>query len=192
MKQVFIIHGWGGYPAEGIFPYLKKELIRRGYKVKNPFMPNPLKPTIKKWVSFLNKAVGRPDTETILFGHSIGTQTILRYLEKLPKKTKIGGVVLLAPWIHLTDKAFEDKEDKITAKPWLKTPLNWKKIKAHTDNFTAIFSDNDPVVPLTDSKIFKSKLGAKIIIEHKRGHFSGNSGIKKLSSALKSILEISK
>ena len=26
MRRVFIIHGWGGYPEEGWFPWLKKEL----------------------------------------------------------------------------------------------------------------------------------------------------------------------
>ena len=26
MQRVFIIHGWDGYPEEGWFPWLKKEL----------------------------------------------------------------------------------------------------------------------------------------------------------------------
>ena len=56
----------------------------------------------------------------------------------------------------------------------------------------AIFSDNDPFVPLNDSKIFKNKLNAKIIIEHKKGHFDPSSGVRKLPSALKSLLSISK
>ena len=30
MKKVFIIHGWEGYPEEGWFPWLKKELESRG------------------------------------------------------------------------------------------------------------------------------------------------------------------
>ncbi|PIT88372.1 MAG: hypothetical protein COU29_01110 [Candidatus Magasanikbacteria bacterium CG10_big_fil_rev_8_21_14_0_10_36_32] len=192
MKRVIIVHGWDGYPAEGIFPYLKKELENRGYEVQTPFMPNPLEPTVNEWVSFLDKIVDQPDTNTILFGHSIGSQTILRYLETLPENSKIGGAVLLAPWVNLTDNAFEDEQDKTIAKPWLNTPLDWNKIKTHTDNFTAIFSDNDSLVPISDSKIFKNKLNAKIIIEHNKGHFSGSDEITELSAALESILEISK
>jgi len=187
-KRVFIIHGWDGYPEEGIFPWLKKELEPRGFEVFNPAMPNPIKPTIEEWTPFLKEKVGEPDENTILFGHSIGCQTILRYLESLPESSKIGGVVLLAPWLGLTDEAFEDEEDKIIAKPWLETPINWEKVKMHTNNFVSIFSDNDPLVPFDNSEIFKDKLGSKVIVEHNKGHFSGSDNVKELPSALDSIL----
>lgn len=108
-----------------------------------------------------------------------------------PKKEKIGGAVFLAGWIHLTDAAYETEEDSQIAKPWLETPLNWDKIKSRANKFVAIFSDNDVVVPLSDSEIFKEKLNADIIIEHQMGHFNGSDGIKELPSALFVILEIS-
>ena len=189
-KRVFIIHGWDGYPKEGIFPCLKKELQERGFVVFNPKMPEPLHPKIDVWVPFLKKQVGVPDKDTILFGHSIGAQTILRYVESLNEDESIGGAVFLAGWTHLTDEAYETEEDPMIAKPWLETPLDWVKIKSRADKYIAIFSDDDPVVPISDAKIFESKLKAKIIIEHGKEHFSGSSGIKELSSALDSILEI--
>jgi hypothetical protein len=190
-KRVFIIHGWDGHPQEGCFPWLKKELEKNCFVVFNPKMPDPPHPKINLWVNFLRQQVGVPDRNTILFGHSIGAQTILRYLESLNKKEKIGGVVLLAGWVHLTDEAYEVEEDREIAKPWLETPLNWNKIKSCANKFIAIFSDNDPLALFSDSKIFKKKLGAKIIIEHNKGHFSGSDGIKKLPSALKAVLEMS-
>ncbi len=191
-KRVFIIHGWDGYSEEGIFPWLKQELESRDFEVYNPAMPNPKKPVIEEWVSFLAQKVKKPDKNTFLFGHSIGCQTILRYLQSLPENSKIGGVVLLAPWVHLTDIAFEDEEDKITAKLWFETPLKWEAIKTHAAGFGAIFSDNDPLVPLDDSDIFKNNLEAKIIVEHNKGHFSGSDGITKLPSALNSVLELAR
>jgi len=36
--------------------------------------------------------------------------------------------------------------------------------------FVAIFSDNDPFVPLPEEKLFKSELGAQIIVLHGKGH----------------------
>jgi len=189
-KRVFIIHGWGGYPEEGCFPWLKKELEQRGFTVFNPAMPEPLNPKIDVWVSFLRKQVGIPDKDTILFGHSIGAQTILRYLESLNENEKIGGAVFLAGWVHLTDEAIETDEDSKIAKPWLEIPLNWDKIKSHSEKFVGIFSDNDSLVPIADSELFKNKLGAKIIIENKKGHFSGSDGIKESPSALETVLEI--
>src|SRR3989339_2187551 len=107
MKRVFIIHGWDGYPEEGIFPWLKLKLEKSGFEVFNPAMPEPLNPKIETWVPFLGEQIGTPDENTYLFGHSIGSQAILRYLESLPKEMKIGGAVFLAGWINLTDKAYE-------------------------------------------------------------------------------------
>jgi predicted alpha/beta hydrolase family esterase len=169
-KRVFIIHGWDGYPEEGIFPWLK--------------------PEIKTWVAFLAKQVGVPNENTFFFGHSIGAQTILRYLESLPENMKVGGAVFLAGWTNLTNEAYETEEDHQIAKPWLETPLDWKKIKTHTNKFVGIFSEDDPLVPFSESTIFANNLGAKIIIEQNKEHFSGNGGIKELLSALESVLEI--
>jgi len=189
-KRVFIIHGWGGYPEEGCFPWLKKELENKDFKVYNPAMPNSLRPTIKEWVSFLAKQIGIPDKKTILFGHSIGAQTILRYLESLEESAEIEGVVMLAGWVNLTPIAYEAEEDAKIGSPWIETPINWEKVKKHANKFISIFSDDDSLVPFSDSKIFGEKLGAKIIVEHNKGHFSGSDGITELPSALNSILEI--
>ncbi|MFA5841465.1 MAG: alpha/beta hydrolase [Candidatus Paceibacterota bacterium] len=188
-KRVFIIHGWDGYPEEGCFPWLKKELENRGFSVFNPAMPEPLNPRIETWVPFLAKQVGVPDQNTILLGHSIGAQTVLRYLESFGGNAKVGGVVLLAGWVHLTDEAYEDKEDLNIALPWLEKAINWDKVRPCAGKFVGIFSDNDELVPLTDSEIFREKLGAQIIIEHNKGHFSGEDGVTELPSALQAILD---
>ncbi|MEK9183711.1 MAG: alpha/beta hydrolase [Patescibacteria group bacterium] len=189
-KRIFIIHGWGGYPEEGCFPWLKKELEKKGFIVKSPAMPNPLNPEIDVWTSIIKEKVVTPDEQTYFVGHSIGAQTILRYFQSLEKGIKVGGAVFLAGWVNLTPAAYEDERDREIVKPWLETPINWNKIKTHTDKFIAIFSDNDRFVPREDSQIFKEKLGAKIIIEHNKGHFSGTDGIKELQSILDSILKI--
>jgi len=189
-KRVFIIHGWDGYPEEGIFPWLKKELENRGFIVKNPAMPEPLRPKIETWVNYLKEQIGTPDENTIMLGHSIGAQAILRYLESLPKGVKIGGAVFLAGWVRVTNNAYEDEEDMEIAKPWLETPINWAEIKLRANKFIAIFSDDDPVIHSSNSEIFANMLGAKIITEHNKGHFRDEDGIKELASALKSILEI--
>jgi predicted alpha/beta hydrolase family esterase len=189
-KRVYVVHGWDGYPEEGIFPWLKQELENRGFVVFNPAMPEPLKPEITTWVQWLREQVGTPDENTFLFGHSIGAQTILRYLESLPEGQRIGGAAFLAGWVNLTDAAYETPEDAVIAKPWLETPIDWYKVRSRSGGFVGIFSDDDPLVPVSDAKIFEDKLGSKTIIEHYKSHFSGSSGIKELSSALEALLEL--
>ncbi|MFA5142246.1 MAG: alpha/beta fold hydrolase [Candidatus Woesearchaeota archaeon] len=188
MKRVFIIHGWGGSPEEGWFPWLKKELDRRGFLVHIPNMPNPEEPEIATWVSHLKTICPNPDKNTLFVGHSIGCQTILRYLESLPKNTKIGGAIFVAGWFNLMNQS---TEEQIIAKPWLETPFNFNKIRSHYTKFVAIFSDNDEIVPLTDQTEFKKYLEAKIIIEHGKGHFSGSDKVMNLPIILKEILDIS-
>jgi predicted alpha/beta hydrolase family esterase len=185
-KRIFIIHGWGGNPEEGWFPWLKRELEARGYEVKVPTMPDTEEPKIKRWVNHLEKTVGLPDENTFFIGHSIGCQTILRYLNKLPADTKIGGAVFVAGWFSLRN--LETDEEWKIAEPWIETPINLEKIKSQLNKRTAIFSDNDPFVPLEENrKIFAEKLGAKVIIEHNKGHFSGEDGIKELPIILECL-----
>jgi len=45
-KKAIIVHGWGGNPGEGWFPWAKSQLERLGYDVLIPAMPNPDSPVI--------------------------------------------------------------------------------------------------------------------------------------------------
>jgi len=189
-KRVFIIHGWDGYPEEGWFPWLKQELEKNGFQVQVPAMPEPVEPKIEKWVSYLNKIVSNVDENTLFVGHSIGCQTILRYLEGLPIEKKVGGAVFVAGW--LSSPNLETEEEKRIAKPWIEIPIDFEKVKQHTKKFFAIFSDDDEVISLDNKELFEQKLGAKTIIESGCGHFGESDNITELSSALKAIMEISK
>jgi predicted alpha/beta hydrolase family esterase len=184
MKRVFIVHGWDGSPNEGWFPWLKRNLKKAGYKVEVPKMPHASTPRINAWVSKLKKITKRPDEVTYFVGHSIGCQTILRYLETLPKNTKIGGAVFVAGWFTL--KNLETKEERAIAKPWMTKPIDYKKVKRFK-RFTALFSSNDPFVPRQNEILFRKRLGAKIIRLQNKGHFSGSDNIKKLPIVLKEI-----
>jgi len=183
MKRVFIVHGWGGNPNEPMLVWLKENLEAKGYIVTVPEMPNTDEPVIDVWVNYL-KNISEFDEETYFIGHSIGCQTILRTLMTMPPYTKVGKIVLIAPWVHLKEETYEDEDDKKIAKPWIETPMDWRWIKNMTSGFVAIFSDNDPFVPLEDKEIFKEKLNAKIIVEHDKGHFDPDSNVKELPVVL--------
>jgi predicted alpha/beta hydrolase family esterase len=182
-KRVFIVHGWGGSPEGDWLLWLKKELEKRKIMTVAPQMPDTDNPRIEKWVPHLAKAAGKCDKDTYFIGHSMGCQTILRYLEQLPEDIKTGGAVFAAGWFNLLNL---DKNEEEIAGPWLKTPIDFKKIKNHTKKFVAIFSDDDPYVPLSDKDTFKEKLAAKIIIEHDKKHMNDAD----LPVALNELLKI--
>src|SRR5437868_4096780 len=77
----FIIHGYLSYPEEAWLPWLKRELERNGYTVALPAMPQPDQPVIAEWIEFIARLVGQPGPDTVLIGHSMGVQAVLRYLE---------------------------------------------------------------------------------------------------------------
>jgi uncharacterized protein len=179
MKRLFIIHGWAGSHNEPFYQYLKKQLDSKEFEVYPLKMPKATEPEINSWVGTLSKNVGTPNKDTYFYGHSIGTQTILRYLQSIKEKIKVGGAVLTSPFVHLKPMTFQGpwKESEKSARPWLKTPLNFKKIKSHCDKFVCIFSDDDPFVPLEDKDIFEKELNAKIIIEHNKLHSPGADSV---------------
>ncbi len=189
MKKVVLVYGWEGNLDNCWFPWLKKELESRDFEVIIPEMPDSENPKIELWVSKLQKVIKEIDENTYFIGHSIGCQSIMRYLEELQEDKRIGGIIFVAGFFNLFH--LETEEEKIIAKPWLETPINTEKIKKYTNKIIAIFSDNDPDVPLSDSDLFKERLNAKIIIEHEKGHFDDDAGITELPVVLNKLLEIS-
>lgn len=184
MKKVYLIHRWEGGPSsEPWFEWLKQELPKMNIKIDALEMPHPETPKIEEWVGYLMNTIKEIDEETYFIGHSIGCQTIMRYLEKLPENIKIAGCIFVAGFFNLPN--LETQEEKDIAKPWLENPINFEKIKDHTNNFLAIFSRDDPEVDVSDSELFKDKLGAKIILNDNEEHFNETKEIPEILEFLK-------
>ena len=188
MKRAIIVHGWDGFPEEAWFPWLKRELEARGYAVDVPQMPEAATPKIDLWVPMLAQAVEAPDAELVLIGHSIGVQTILRYLETIDVKIK--GVLAVAGFFTLIPGSIGAAEDEAVAAPWLMTPIDTDKVKASAEKIVAIFSDNDQFVALENVEMFKKRLGAETHVLPHRGHMGGGDNVSELPEALEAILKM--
>ena len=187
-QRVFIVHQWSGSPEEPMNEWLENALENKGFDALALHMPNPDEPKINDWVNHLGESVGKLDKNTYFIGHSVGCQTIMRYLEK--QKNACGGAVFTAGWFTL--QGLEDAESERIIAPWLETEINLEKVKKNLPHLSAIFSDNDPFVPLSDKEIFKATLGAHIIVEHDKGHYTEGDGVLKNETALKELLRIAK
>ncbi|MFH0969295.1 MAG: DUF1749 domain-containing protein [Patescibacteria group bacterium] len=184
MKKAYIIYAWGMSLEDGWYLWLKKELKSKGFEAVVFDMPDSENPKIETWVKYLEDNIQNPNEETILIGHSIGCQAILRYLEKLPENVKVGKVILVAPWVEISGLKKEEIE---IAKPWVENKIDEEKVLEHVSKIVAIFSDNDPYVPAENQKIFKEKYNAEIIVEHAKGHFTGDDGITELPVVLENL-----
>ncbi len=186
-KRVFIVHGWGDYPQKDWLPWLKERLEDVDFEVSIPAMPNPNEPTIDAWIRYLASEVGTPDQDTYFVGHSIGCQTILRYLETID--ASIGGAVFVAGWFTLSD--LETEEEKIIGKPWIETPIDFAHVRRICSKMIAIFCDDDPVVPFEPNRAaYREHLNPTFVIEHSKGHFTADDGATELPSALQAVLEM--
>lgn len=184
MKKVFLIHGWGGNSEGGWFGWLKQELPKKGFEVEAFDMPNTWKPKIEEWVNYLEERINLEeiDEKTYFIGHSIGCQTIMRFLEKLHKHKAIAGCVFVAGWFDLIN--LEPTELEI-AHPWINSEIHFERILDHCNHFLAIFSDNDPYVHLDEIEKFKENLHAKIIIKHNQKHFNETQTIPEILEFVK-------
>jgi predicted alpha/beta hydrolase family esterase len=183
-KKVVIIHGYQGEPMHGFRPWLKTELEKKGFSVSVPAMPSPDEPRVEEWVAAIEKEIGGAGEECILVGHSLGCAAILRYLERA--KRKVAGAVLVAGFVGKLGDDFSVLDDFLSA------PLDFARVRKMCQKMTAIFSDNDPYVPLSQAKVFENKLGAGVVVLHARGHFSSSDGTTELPEALDAVLEISR
>ena len=183
MNKIYIVHCWDGTKDDGWYPWLDKELSDDNNIVYRFNMPNTQTPEIDKWVSFLDSKVDSLDGNTYFVGHSIGCQTIMRYLET-KNVCKIGGILFVAPWLDLLDYAIEDEESYVVAKPWLTTPIDFSKVKAFTNNIHCIFSDDDYFVSLKQEDDFKRLLDASTVVVSGKGHISGEDGAFELKEIL--------
>lgn len=190
-KRVFIIHGWDGSPRDAWIPWLKSELQKRKFTVITPKMPDPKSPKINAWVSHLRKQVKEIDADTYFVGHSIGCQAILRYL--MGQQDRCGGAVFVAGWFTLNSESTPDAASRRIAAKWCLDPVDFETARRSMVCSTAIFSDNDPAVPLqANSLVFKKVIGSHIIIEKNKGHFDDEAGVKKLPVALKEIIDMAR
>ncbi len=191
-KKVYIVHGWGSNSKSKKFIWLKNELEKKNFEVVLLDMPDTLRPKIEAWVGKLKEVVGLPDENIFFVGHSIGCQTIMRYLQTLPVDMKVGGAVFIAGWFKIEGLEKEGEEAIAVGRPWIETPIDFEKVRSVCQKISVFLSDNEPYGYIEENKkIFEDKLGAKVIMEHNKGHFTEDDGIIDLPYVLEELLRIS-
>lgn len=152
-----LLHGYGGSPKRNFFPWLKKELEKRGYKVQAPLLPHSDKmqaneeddsETIRRKVKF--------DRNTIVVAHSLGTIVAMKAIQDL--KTPIRRLVLVG--------GFLEPEFKDHQRPFANR-FNWefdfKKIRNNADKIIILQDINDHIIPAIQGKKLRDALGGELI-----------------------------
>lgn len=173
MKQALILQGWPQKTSKHWYPWLKKELTSQGFKVFLPAIPtmyskNPHMPT---QIKFLEKLV-KLDQDTVVIGHSLGTQLAMRLAEKHQYKT----MILVGGW------DFNDLTKGIES--FWSNKINHKKIIKNTKKRFVVHSNNDPYITKLIASDMSDRLNAKFVYIKDGGHFMGEDGYKKFPKLL--------
>jgi predicted alpha/beta hydrolase family esterase len=156
---------------------LADEAQKIGYQVTAPAFPSPNLPQCAEWLESLKKAVGTPTENDYFIGHSLGPIAIMQYLRTLGKSQKIGGAIFVAGFA--TSLGIKETESFFTS------PVDLSVLKSKTKKgYVALYSDNDPYVPVAKAEELRDNLGAKIVLVKGAGHFNTVSGYTKLEKGL--------
>jgi predicted alpha/beta hydrolase family esterase len=186
-RRLIVIHRWAGRPDAVFYPWLRRE-IRRSMRdafdeVRIPLMPEPDAPVIERWVEAIGEVVGRPTSSlarTVLLGHSVGCQAILRWLATLPAGHRIAGALLVAGWWSV-DAPWD------TIRPWIDAPFDVARARQAIGRARVLLSDDDPFTrdAAATAALFRERLGAEPTIVKGAGHFNRSEEPEVLAALAK-------
>lgn len=161
------------------FPWLAKRLQANDVFAITIEPPSPWQPRYDKWKKeFERFDIGE---HTTLVGHSCGGGFLVRWLSE-NTGTKVGKVVLVAPWLNPFDNPASDTADffKFEIDPGL---------VARTAGLTIFNSDDDEESIQKSVEIIRKKLAAITYKEfHNYGHFCTENGVTEFPELLSEII----
>ena len=171
-KTALILHGIGGSSKENWFPWLKKVLEERGWKVILPDLPNTKKPDRRKWLEKVQKLTKDIDFSNLtIIAHSLGAATALDLVEQEEKKVKM---------LITVSGFYKDYGAKLNSYFMKEKDVDIEKVGNLVDEKVVIFGSNDPYVPTETLREFADAFGVEPVIIKNGGHVNTASGYDKL------------
>lgn len=178
-KQVYIIHGYNASPINHWFPWLKEKLIQNEVSAEILSMPTPSRPKVNEWVNALVSNIHDCGKNTFFVAHSLGTITLLKYLENYNINQKVGGIVLVSGFAEPLPIFNQISEFQQLA-GFTENEIDFEHIKKVTQNRIIIASDNDPIVPEKSSRNLAEHINSQYHLIREGGHFLESDGCLEL------------
>lgn len=179
MNNYIILHGSFGSSDGNWFPWLKKELENKNYKVDVPQMPVGVgNQNFDNWSKGLDQLLVNENTTII--AHSIAPVFVCKYL--INRKIKVKKLIFVCGFNNYLGI---DKEYDAVNEPMFLDNLG--DIKNYCDDITCFYSDNDPYVKFEVEKEFADTITDKQHIIPNGGHINAETGYTKFEEILKYI-----
>ncbi|EAC2164681.1 serine hydrolase family protein [Campylobacter coli] len=182
-KQIYIVHGYGSDENYGFLPSVAKNLKAKNHEVLLLSFPNAFSPKLDEWMQTMSQNFTKLDENTFFIRHSLGGVAVLDFLNSLDERTKIGGVIMVAP--------FDEPLAKLPIlNDFIKPKLDYKKLDNMIIHKIIISAKDDKVVPIWVSENLAKKLNAKFIQTPNGGHFMESKGFKDLPLVIEELERI--
>lgn len=184
--KYLIMHGSFGSPDENWFRWLEKELKQKKHQVILEQFPvdnwdkltslgidnrekYKIVQTVASWEKFFldNIYPKLKNQEFVFVGHSLAPLFLLHLLEKYD--LKINKAIFVAPFFELEDQP-DIWQFYPVNKDFYKTNFDFSTLKSKIKKSVVVYGDNDPYVPLANTRDFIQKLEAKELMISGGGH----------------------
>lgn len=165
--RVIIIHGTKGSPQGNWFPWLQKELQKKEIFTLVPLFPTPLNQSLKSWSEAFECQIGSITPEDILVGHSLGALFCLHAIQQ--QNIDPQSCYLVAPFLEPIGISEYDELNKSFYS-------NCLTINRSLTEYTCIYSDNDPYVPIKLSQAVTNLVSGREIIIPNGMHLNSEAG----------------
>lgn len=181
-SRIIIVHGWADNPQVGWMNWLTAKLEAAGHEVIAPQFPEtPLHQVdVPAILGQLQTRVGELRPSDVFVGHSMGVSLILRTLLNFPETMRVRGLVLVAGLAS---------SSRYRPNALFDPPLDFARIARMAERRIVIHSDDDPLVPPSQSQELGTLLQAEVRVDPGKGHFLGLRGLRELPSVLTAVLD---
>lgn len=162
---------WGGGPGDDWYPWIREVLAPLGrveLEVLAP--PDPQTPTIEAWTTHLREAIDdepKALARTLVVGHSVGCQAVLRWAASLADDRRLGAALLVAGWW-----AVDEPWPAIV--PWMKIDYELDRVRAVCPRVEVMLGLDDPFTAdyVANAELWRTRLGARVVAVPGAKHFN--------------------
>lgn len=182
IDRLLLVPRWSGHADSDCYPWLRRQLVERGFRgelATAPLQP-PDAPDLAATVAVVREQLGpaAQAARTLVLGHSVGAQAVMRAVAELLEGAHVGAVLLMAGWWDV-DRPWP------TIMPWIETPFAWDRTRIVARSRVVLLSTNDPFTAdaARTRRLFEERLGADVRTHEGAKHFNASEEPAVLAAA---------
>jgi predicted alpha/beta hydrolase family esterase len=182
LDRLLLVPRWSGHEDSDFYPWLRRRLVALGFSGRLEAVPlqPPDAPGLPATVGAVRERLGSADAaaRTLVLGHSVGAQAVMRALAELDHGATVGAVLLVAGWWSV-DRPWP------AIVPWIETPFAWDRTRVAARRCVVLISTDDPFTADADQtrSLFEARLGADVRVHAGGKHFNASEEPAVLDAA---------